>query len=115
MVSWAETSEQSGDRAGEAKEIGEGMAAYTGECEIEVPGEETRTGWSSLFLHDDGSWAGQLKNAETDWFGALHRRDRITIRLPWASGVVVVNHFTYFLPTQAHVTGIGAPPISKDA
>lgn len=87
------------------------MAAYSGPCEV-LLGNQYVAGHVSLIQHDDGSWFGQVRCDGYDWFSAQQQSAPVTIRLPSGrTGTVLVNHFTYFLPTQAHVTGTSASPL----
>ena len=87
------------------------MAAYSGPCEVLIAGEYV-SGTASLIQHDDGSWFGQVRCDRCDWFSAQLQATPVTIRMPSGrTGVVAVNHFTYFFPGQAHVTGTSASPL----
>jgi hypothetical protein len=87
------------------------IATYSGPCEILVGGAASAPGTVSLITGDDGAWYGRVASDGVDWFRVSQRADPVTIRLPSAALVTVrVTRFTYLLPREARVAGIGSTP-----
>jgi hypothetical protein len=87
------------------------VAGYSGPCEIACAGSEYTAASASLVDDDTGNWFGRLNCGAVDWFTVELQAVPVTIRLPsGASGTVTVSRFTYLLPTQATVTGVGPRP-----
>jgi hypothetical protein len=90
------------------------MGAFAGECRIQTSDGTSVRGTASLTSDQPDSeadWGGRLRAEAFDFSCAERDAQRLTISLPsGATGTVKIAHFTYLLPTQAHVTGIGPPP-----
>jgi hypothetical protein len=87
------------------------MAVYSGRCEIAVADGDYAVANASLLDDGSGPWYGRITCPDVDWFATHQLGAAITIRLPNGRvSSVTVSRFTYLLPTQATVLGIGSRP-----
>jgi hypothetical protein len=87
------------------------MAGYSGGCEISVADGRYEPAQASLLDAGSGRWYGRITCSSINWLAVQHRGAVVTIRLPDGRvGNVTVERFTYLLPAQATVTGVGSPP-----
>jgi hypothetical protein len=90
------------------------VSAFVGECRIGTNEETSVRGEVILTTEGidlNGGWCGRLYSDAFDFPAAERVAQSIVISLPSGStGTVTVTHYTYLLPNQAHVTGVGPPP-----
>ena len=87
------------------------MPGYSGPCEIAGADTTWVVGNASLVDDGNGAWFGRLTCAGVDWFAAQHAGSPIVLRFPTGRvGTFTIARFTYLLPTQVTVTGVGLPP-----
>ncbi len=87
------------------------MTGYSGRCDIACADDASVPATASLVDDGNGGWFGRLTYADVDWLAAKHAGSPILLRFSTgAIGTIAVARFTFLLPTQATVTGVGPPP-----